>query len=42
MLEDNGLLWLLITLGVPVGMAAVVLVHELLLLVRLRCPRTPP
>ena len=42
MFEDNGPLWLLITLGLPVGIAIVVLVRELRLLYRLGRQRTPP
>ncbi|MDQ1341496.1 MAG: hypothetical protein QG571_110, partial [Pseudomonadota bacterium] len=42
MFDDNGPLWLLVTLGFPVGIALVMVVRELRLLVRLRRPRTPP
>jgi hypothetical protein len=40
MFDDNGPLWLLVTLGFPVGIALVMVVRELRLLVRLRRPRT--
>ena len=40
MFDDNGPLWLLGTLGFPVGIALVMVVRELRLLVRLRRPRT--
>ncbi len=35
MFDDNGPLWLLVTLGFPVGIALVMVVRELRLLVRL-------
>jgi len=41
MFEDNGPLWLLVTLGVPVGISVFVLVRELLPLYRSRRPRSP-